>query len=79
MKASTTRNFRCLSNRRLVSGAVTLVEGGGELTLEDESSDVTRYLGGGVHCLIRGGRGCSSFGTGSAKFCGTVDENATSS
>ena len=61
MKASTTRKFWCLGNRRLVSGAVTLVKGGGRLTLEDESSDVARYLEGGVHYLIRGGRGCSSF------------------
>ena len=43
-----------------MEGAVTVVEGGGQLTLEDKSSDVIRYLGGGVHCLIRGGRGCSS-------------------
>ena len=34
---------------------------------------------GGVHCLIRSGRGSSSFETGSAEFCGTVHEDATSS
>ena len=80
MEVSTTRNFSCLGNRRLASGAiVSLEKGGGQLTLDDASSDGIRYLGGGVHCLIRGGRGSSSFETGSVEFCGTVDENATSS
>ena len=80
MEASTTRIFSCLGNRRLASGAVvTLVKGGGHLALEDASSNGIRYLGGGVHCLIRGGRGSSSFETGSAKRYETVDEDATHS
>ena len=42
--------------RRLASGAVvTLAKGGGQLALEDSTSDGIRYLGGGVYCLIRGG------------------------
>ena len=79
MEVSTTGNFSCLGNRRLASGAVvTLAKGGGQLTLENASSGGIKYLGGGVHYLI-GGRGSSSFATGSAEFCGTVDEDATSS
>ena len=38
-----------------------------------------RYLEGGVHCLLRDGRGNTSSETKSAEFCGTVDEDATSS
>ena len=80
MKASPTRYFWCLGNRRLASGVVaTLAKGGGYLALGDASSDFIRYLGGGVHCLIRGSRESSSFETESAEFCGTVDEDATSS
>ena len=57
MGASTTIFFSCLGNRRLAPGAVvTLAKGGGQLALDDTSSDVIRYLGGGVHYLIRGGR-----------------------
>ena len=79
MKASTTRKFWCLGDRCLASGAVvTLVKEGGELTLEDARSDVIRYLGGGVCCLIRGGRGSSSFETESEELYGTVDKDATS-
>ena len=78
MEVSTTGNFSCLGNRRLASGGVvTLAKGGGQLTLENASSGGIKYLGGGVHCLVRGGRGSSSFVTGSAEFCGTVDEGAT--
>ena len=40
---------------------------------------VIRYLGGGVHCLISGGRGSSSLETESAEFHGTVDEDPTCS
>ena len=36
-------------------------ERGGELTLEDSSSDSVGYLRGGVRCLIRGGKGGSIF------------------
>ena len=80
MEASTTRNFSCLGKRRLTPGAVvTLAEGGGQLVLEDTNSDVIRYLGGGVHCLIRGGERSSTFETGSAEFYGTVDEDPTCS
>ena len=80
MEASTTRNFSCLGNRRLASGAVvTLANGAGQLALDDASSDVIMYLGGGVHCLIRSGRGSSSFETGSAEFDGTGDEDPTCS
>ena len=62
--ASTTRSFRCLGNRRLASGAVVMqVKGGGQLVVEYASSDGVRYLGGGGHCLIRGGKGSSSFET----------------
>ena len=69
MKASTTSNFWCLGNRLLVSDAVvTLAKGGGQYALEDASNDGIRYLGGRVHCLIRGGRGSSSFETGSAEY-----------
>ena len=56
-----------------------LEKGGGQLALEDTSSDGIRYLGGGVHCLIRSGRGGSSFETRSAEFNGTVDANPTCS
>ena len=80
MEGSTTGIFSCLGNRRLASGAVvTLAKGGGQLALDDISSDVIRYLGGGVHFLIRGGRRSSRFKTGSAEFYGTVDENPTCS
>ena len=79
MKAPTTRNCWCLGNIRLASSVVvTLAKGGIQLALEDVSSDAIRYLGGGVHCLIRGGRGSSGFETGSEEFCGTADEDATS-
>ena len=75
MEASTTRTFWCQVNRFLASGAVvTLAKGGGQLVVDNASSDVTRYLRGGVHCLIRGGRGSSSFETGSTEFYGTVDD-----
>ena len=70
-----------MGNRGLASGAVvTLVKGGGQLALDDASSDVFRYLGSGAqHCLIRGSRRGSSFSTGSAKFYRTVDEDRTCS
>ena len=68
MKASTTGNVWCLGNRRLVSGAVvTLVKEDVYLALENVSRDVIMYLEGGVHCLIRGGRGSCSFETGRAE------------
>ena len=58
MKAPTTRIFCCLSHRCFASDAVViLAKGGGQLALEDASRDDIRYLGGGVHYLIRGGRG----------------------
>ena len=80
METSTTGNFSCLGKRRLASGAVvTLAKGGGQLALDDVSSDAIRYLGGGVHCLIRGGIRSSRFETGSAEFYGTVDEDPTCS
>ena len=69
MEASTTRKFSCLGNKRLASGAVvTLSKWSGQLTLDNASSDVIRYLGGGVYCLIRGGRESSSFEAGSAEL-----------
>ena len=78
MKASTTGILWCLSNRRLASGAVViLAKWDSQFVLDDASSDVIRYLGGGVHCLIRGGRGSPSFETGNAEFYGTVDEDPT--
>ena len=78
MEGSTTRNLSCLGNRRLSSGTVvTLAKGGGQLALEDTSSDGIRYLGGGIHCLIRDSRESSSFETGSAEFYGTADEDLT--
>ena len=56
MEASTTRIFSCLGNKRLTSSAeVTLAKGGGQLALDDASSDAVRYLGDEVHCLVRGG------------------------
>ena len=56
-----TRNFSCLGNKRLASGVVvTLAKGGGQLALDDASSDVIRYFGGGAHCLIRDSTGSSS-------------------
>ena len=68
-----------LDIRRLASGAtVILAKGGGQFALEDANSDGIRYFGGGVHCLLRGGRGGSIFETG-AGFHGTVDENPTCS
>ena len=80
MKASTTRKFWYLGNRRLASGAVVIiVNWGGQLALEDTSSDGIRYLGGEVHCLIRGGKKSSSFETGSEEFHGTADEDPTCS
>ena len=80
MKASTTNNLWFLSDRRLASGAVViLAKGGDQLTLEDASSDGIRYLGNGVHCLIRGGKGSSSVEIGSAEFYETVDEDPTCS
>ena len=80
MKASTTRKFSCLGNRCLASGAVvTLAKGGDQLALDDGSSDIIRYLGGGEHCLIRGGRGSFSFEAGSAEQYGSVDEDPSCS
>ena len=68
LKACTTGNVWCLGIRRLVSGAVvTLAKGDVYLALEDVSIDVIMYLGDGVHCLIRSGRGNYSFETGSAE------------
>ena len=45
-----TRPFgACLSNKHSASGAVVILEkGGGQLSLEDASSDDIRYLVGGV-------------------------------
>ena len=80
MKVSTTIIFWCLGNKRLASGAVvTLAKGSSYLALRDASSDAIRYLRGGVRCLIGGGKGSYNFETGSEEFCGTVDEDATSS
>ena len=54
MKASTTRIFLWLGNRRLASDTVViLAKGGSQLALEDASSDDIRYLGGGVYCHQR--------------------------
>ena len=62
-------NFSGLGKRRLASGAVvTLAKECSQLVLDDASSHVIRYLGGGVYCLIRGDRGSSSFETGNAEF-----------
>ena len=80
MEASIPRIFSCQGNRRLASGAVvTLAKGGGELALDDASSNVIRYLEGGVSCLIKSGRGRPTFETGSAECNGTVDEDPTCS
>ena len=49
------------------------------MALEDASSNGIRYFGGEVHCLIRGGRGGSSFETGSTEFHKIVDEDPTCS
>ena len=49
-------------------------EGGGQLARNGASSDVVRYLVGGVHCLIISGKGSSIFGT-VAGFQGTVDKD----
>ena len=55
-------------------------KGGGQLALENTNSNVDiRYLGGGVHFLISGGRGDCSFKIKSAEFHGTVDEDPTCS
>ena len=52
MEASTTIFFWCLCNRCLTSSAViTLAKGGGQLALEDASSDGIIYLGGGVEAV----------------------------
>ena len=78
MKASMTRNCLCLGNRCSAPGTVvTLARGGGSVILEDASSDVIGYLGGGVHCPIRGGKGSSSFETAGEKFYGTLGEDPT--
>ena len=78
MKTSSITSFLCLGNRGLASvGVVTLAKGGGQLALGDASSDVIRYLGGGVHCLNTGSRGGSSLETVSAELYGTVDEDRT--
>ena len=75
-----TRNFSCLGNRRLTSGAVvTLAKGASQLALTDASSGVIRYPGSGVHFLIRGCRGTCNLETGSVECYGTVDEDLTSS
>ena len=80
MKASSTTSTPCLGNRGLASvGVVTLAKGGGQLTLADASSNVIGYLGGGVHCLIRGSNGGSSFESVSAEFDETVDKDRTCS
>ena len=77
-EASATRNVVCLGNRRfLLDTGVALAKGGGQVVFDDASSGVIRYLGGGVHCLIRGGRGCSSFETGSSEFYETAGEDTT--
>ena len=69
----------CLGNRRsTLNVVVILAKGVGQLALEDASSDIIIYLGGGAHCLIRGGKGGSIFDTG-AGFYGTVDEDPTCS
>ena len=69
-----------LGNLHSASGAVvTLVLGGRQLDFDDTSSDVIRYLGRGVFCLIRGGRESSSFETGGAEFYVTVHEGPTCS
>ena len=69
MEASTTMIFSCLGNIRLASSAVvTLAKESCQLALDDASSDFIRYLGGGLHCLIKGGRGSSSFKTGEQNF-----------
>ena len=49
------------------------------MALDDARGEVIRDLGGGAHCLIRGGRRSSSFETGSAEVYGTVDEDPTCS
>ena len=56
-----------------------LAKAGAQLALEDASSDGIRYFGGGVDCLIRGGKGSSSFETGSAELYAAVDEDDTCS
>ena len=58
---------------------VTLAKDGDQFALDDASSDAIRYLGGGVHCLIRGARRSSRFETGSAEFYGTVEEDPMAS
>ena len=78
IEASTTRNFSCLRNRGLTSGAVVaLAKGASQLALNDPSSGVIRYPGSRLHFLSRGCRGASSFETGSAEVYGTVDEDLT--
>ena len=80
METSATRVVWCLGSRPLAPGAVvTPAKGGGKFSLEDASSDGIRYLGAGVHCLVRRDRGCSSVETGSANFYVTADEDPTCS
>ena len=74
MEAYTDSDFgACLDTRRSVSGAVgsDAGKGGGQLALEDASSNGVGYLGGGVRCLVRGGKGGCIFET-SAEFHVTV-------
>ena len=52
-------------------------EGGDQLALKDARSDSIGYLGGRVHCLIRGGKGSYIFETGAGAH-GTVDEGRCS-
>ena len=52
-------------------------EGGGQLALECASIDDVRYLGGGVYCLIRGGKRGFIFETG-AGFHGIVSKDRCS-
>ena len=47
----------------------------GQLDFDDARSDSIRYLGGGVRCLIKGGRGISSVERGNAELYGTAHEN----
>ena len=73
-------NFSCLGNRRLASGAVvTLAKGAVSWPSMMQVVTPSGILEAGYIALQEAVEDSSSFETGSAKFCGTVDEDPTCS
>ena len=79
MEAYTDSDFgACLDTRRSVSGAVLMLAKGA-ISWHSRMQEVTasRYLGGRIRCLIRGGKGSIIFETGAGVY-GTVNEGRCS-